>query len=58
MDKLYDLYFEVVAHVCAPTEDDAVLAIESELETLPDVYQVNCIDVFERHLSADEEENE
>lgn len=38
MDKLYDLYFEVVAHVYAPTEDEAELAIEAELEKLPDVY--------------------
>lgn len=57
-EKRYDLYFEVVTHVYAPTDEEAQTAVQAELEKLPDVYQANCTDIFERHLSADKGESE
>lgn len=46
-DKYYDVYFEVVMRVEAASDEEAQLAMEAELENLPDAYQVNCTSIRE-----------
>ncbi len=46
-DKYYNVYFEVMMRVEAASDEEAQLAAEDELETLLDVYQVNCTSIWE-----------